>query len=265
MRGFRPAVVCSTAVDSYASVMPVRLELSTIKGLNPTYRTLAAGTAVYRQGESCSTCFVVLSGWIAVTTLLDNGACQILDFPNPGALLGCCPSSGAPMDHSAVCLTTTELECYPQQELEREIERNPRLAALLYRIAIADRARAYDQLANIGLRTAHRRIAHLLVQLYARVRGHLPNNPGELLRLPLTHSHLADALGLTCVHVSRSLRALKDKGIAHLTNHTLKIFDPVALLQAAGIETPPAETYRGATGQEMRAYAAVQGESRIQP
>ena len=43
---------------------------------------------LYRQGEVCSRYFIVLNGWIALSVLLDDGSCQILDFALPGAVLG---------------------------------------------------------------------------------------------------------------------------------------------------------------------------------
>lgn len=68
--------------------MPIRKELHAITDLEAGARVVYAGTDLYRQGDVCSRYFVVLSGWIALSVLLDDGSCQILDFALPGAVLG---------------------------------------------------------------------------------------------------------------------------------------------------------------------------------
>ena len=73
----------------------------------PALGFVAAATDLYRQGDICSTYFVVLSCWIALSVLLDDGSCQILDFALPGAVLGLQSTQNTPMYHSARCLSIT--------------------------------------------------------------------------------------------------------------------------------------------------------------
>jgi CRP/FNR family transcriptional regulator len=193
--------------------------------------------------------FVLLSGWIALSVLLDDGECQILDFCVPGAFLGVSqasstvqPSSAVQasstvMYHSARCLTAVQVRGYPRKQMDSAIENNAKLASALRRLAAFDAARAHDHLVNLGLRGARERIAHLLLELYARLRGHFPDTAGETVQLPLTQSHIAQAVGLTGVHVSRTLRILREQGIARYVNHDLEILDPDALIRAAGLES----------------------------
>src|SRR5208337_4407616 len=197
---------------------------------------IPAGSDLYRQGDICSTYFIVLSGWIAQSVLLDDGSCQILDFALPGAVLGFQSSPDAPMYHSARCLSIVRVYAFPRRKLDVLIESNPRLALLLCRQLTADEARAHDHLANIGLRDARQRIAHLLLELYVRVRGRLPVESGETIQLPLSQGQIGQALGLTYVHVCRTLQILREQKIVHLANHTLAIIDSEALMTAAGVE-----------------------------
>jgi hypothetical protein len=85
--------------------MPIRTELGTIADLEAGARVIPTGTDLYRQGDICSTYFIVLSGWIALSVLLDDCSCQILDFALPGAILGFQQAPDAPMYHSARCLS----------------------------------------------------------------------------------------------------------------------------------------------------------------
>lgn len=216
--------------------MPIRRELGTITDLEAGARVIPIGSELYRQGDICSTYFIVLNGWIALSVLLDDGSCQILDFALPGAILGFQSAPNAPMYHSARCLSVVRVHAFPRRKLDVIIETNPRLAILLCRQVTADEARAHDHLANIGLRDARQRIAHLLLELYVRVRGRLPVESGETIQLPLSQGQIGQALGLTYVHVCRTLQILREQKIVYVANHTLEIIDPVALMTAAGVE-----------------------------
>ena len=121
--------------------MPIRKELATITDLETGARVIPSGSDLYRQGEICSTYYVVLSGWIALSALLDDGSCQILDFALPGAVLGFQSGAGAPMYHSARCLSVVRVYAFPRGNLDTIIESNPRLAVLLCRQIASDEAR----------------------------------------------------------------------------------------------------------------------------
>jgi CRP-like cAMP-binding protein len=216
--------------------MPIRKELETITDLEAGARVIPAGSDLYRQGDLCSTYFIVLNGWIALSVLLDDGSCQILDFALPGAVLGFQSAPNAPMYHSARCLSLVRVYAFPRRKLDIIIETNPRLAVLLCRQITANEARAHDHLTNLGLRGARERIAHLLLEIYVRLRRRLPVEPGETIHLPLSQGHIGQALGLTYVHVCRTLQSLREQKIVRLANHKLEIIDPPALMAAAGIE-----------------------------
>jgi CRP/FNR family transcriptional regulator len=216
--------------------MPIRKELETITDLEAGARVISAGSDLYRQGELCSTYFIVLNGWIALSVLLDDGSCQILDFALPGAVLGFQPGPDAPMYHSARSLSVVRVYAFPRRKLDTLIETNPRLAVLLCRQITANEGRAHDHLTNLGLRGARERIAHLLLEIYVRLRRRLPVEPGEIIQLPLSQGHIGQALGLTYVHVCRTLQILREQKIVRFANHRLEIIDPPALIAAAGIE-----------------------------
>lgn len=224
--------------------MPIRTELGTIADLEAGARVIPTGTDLYRQGDICSTYFIVLSGWIALSVLLDDGSCQILDFALPGAILGFQHAPDAPMYHSARCLSVVRVYAFPRRKLDIIIENNPRLAILLCRQITANEARAHDHLTNIGLRDARQRIAHLILELYVRVRGRLPAEQGETIQLPLSQGQIGQALSLTYVHVCRTLQILREKKIVRLANHRLEIIDPEALIATAGIEYGVTESQR---------------------
>jgi CRP/FNR family transcriptional regulator, anaerobic regulatory protein len=216
--------------------MPLRKELQAITDLEAGARVVPVGSDLYRQGDICSTYYMVLNGWIALSMLLDDGSCQILDFALPGAVLGFQSRPGAAMYHSARCLSVVRVYAFPRRELEAIIESNPRLAILLCGQITADEARAHDHLTNLGLRGARERIARFLLELYVRVRRRLPAEPGEVIQLPLSQTHIGQALGLTYVHVCRTLQILRKQKIVRFANHRFEIIDPQALVGASGID-----------------------------
>lgn len=221
--------------------MQVKKELERIIDLEAGARVLPVGAHLYLQGDRCSTAFVVLNGWIALSVLLDDGSCQIVDFALPGALLGSRSTLSGVMYHSARCLTLARISAIPQPKLQTIIGANPSLAVLLYYQAAANEARAHDHLTNLGLRDSRERIAHLLLELYVRLQRRLPNTAGEIIDLPLSQAHIGQALGLTYVHVCRKLQILREQKIIRLANHKLEIIDPASLIAAAGIQPAKSE------------------------
>ena len=213
--------------------MPIRKELATITNLETSARVMSVGSDLYRQGDPCSTYYIVLSGWIALSVLLDDGSCQILDFALPGAVLGFQSGPDAPMYHSARCLSVVRVYACPRSKLDTVMESNPRIAVVLCHQITADEARAHDHLTNLGLRSAGERIARLLLEIYVRVRRRLPAEPGEIIQLPLSQVHIGQALGLTYVHVCRTLQKFRQEKIIRFANHRLEIIDPPALIAAA--------------------------------
>jgi len=96
--------------------------------------------------------------------------------------------------------------------------------------------RAHDHLTNLDLRSASERIAHLLLEVYVRLRRRLPAEPGEIIHLPLSQGHIGQAVGLTYVHVCRTLQILREQDVVRFANHNLEIIDPPALIATAGME-----------------------------
>jgi CRP-like cAMP-binding protein len=215
--------------------MPLRRELARVANLETGARVFDAGSYLYRQGEACASCFVVLSGWVALSTLLDDGSCQTLDFALPGSVLGLQASSGGTY-HSAQCLSVSRIYPVPHHKFDSIVEANPRLAILLYRQIATDKARAHDHLTNLGLRHARGRIAHLLLELYVRLFQRLPATLGEVVSMPVSQVQIGAALGLTFVHVCRTMRTLRKEKVIQLSNRKLEIIDPRAFIANAGID-----------------------------
>ena len=103
-------------------------------------------------------------------------------------------------------------------------------------ITARDAALAREHLTNVGRRSARDRVAHPLLELFYRVRRRGASPGDNALELPLTQEHIADAPGLTMVHVNRTLRALREADLLAMRGRMLRILDPEALAELAGFD-----------------------------
>ncbi len=198
-------------------------------------RSLAAGQDVFSQGEECGEVFTIVEGWVFLYELLEDGRRQILQFGLPGDFIGLRPG-GRPSGFGAQAIGPVRLCVMPRHQLLELARRRPQLACDLLGIFARGEAQTYERLTALGRKTALERVATLLLELFCRIRRRAPDMAGEILRLPLTQIHIADALGLTPVHVSRTLGVLRQAGILAFGGGTFRILAPDRLVAIAGID-----------------------------
>lgn len=188
-------------------------------------RILRAGAHLYRDGDNCTELYNVLDGWIVLYRIVESGRRQILDFALNGRFLGYQADLGGPMTHSAECLTDTSVCVFPRRAFASLMNEIPPLSLRVSELTSMELLRAHDQLVNVGVRPARARIAHLLLDLYHRLkeRGFLEDN-GEA-EIPLTQNHIADSLGLTNVYVSQVLKQLREEKRLDFRNGRLWVSD----------------------------------------
>jgi CRP/FNR family transcriptional regulator len=197
-------------------------------------RVVHGATDLYRQGEPCSELYTLFDGWAFLYKLLEDGRRQILKFCLPGDFLGFQPDLETPRVHSAHAVTDVALCVFPRPNLLHMFGEHPKLGISLTWITAHDQALSYEHLTNVGRRSAKERLAYLLLELFYRAREVTePDSEGGIF-FPLTQEHLADALGLTPIHVNRTLRELRGEGVVELGGRRLKVPDPGALEEELG-------------------------------
>jgi CRP-like cAMP-binding protein len=163
--------------------------------------------------------------------MLPDGGRQITGFLLPGDI---CDTGAAILkqtDHSIFALTQVKIASITRAAL---IEATRERQAFWW-ASLVDEAVLRTWIVNLGRRDAHARIAHLLCELHARMKRVGLIQDGEF-SLPLTQEQLADALGLTSVHVNRTLQRLRAEGLVALRNRTLTILDTERLSEVAGFD-----------------------------
>ncbi len=187
-------------------------ELSVLEGLHKRRRTFVAGRDLVHQGQSDQAAYILISGWACSYKLLEDGQRQIVDFQIPGDFLGLRSVVLHLSDHSVEPVTDIEVTEVHVSDLMKTFSDTPRLATAVFWAASRDEAMVVEHLINIGRREAEVRVAHFLLELGARLTlVGLGRKAGYAC--PLTQYLMADALGLSSVHVNRVLRKLREAGM----------------------------------------------------
>lgn len=197
--------------------------------------TARPGQDIINYGEPVTCGYVFERGWGCRYRLVEDGRRQILNFIVPGDYVG---TSGAVMqaaDHSVAALTRAELRILPIAALIEAMERQPGLRAAFEWSRRRDHAMLLERIVDIGRRSAYERTAHLILELRHRL-GLVGLADETGFELPLTQEMLADALGLTVVHVNRTLRRLRESGAVTLGSGRVTIGDIDKLMRIADFD-----------------------------
>lgn len=196
-------------------------------------RTIGAKKHILSQGDRPEHVHVILEGWAARYRTLSDGSRQIVAFLIPGDFCDLHYGALAHADHGIFALTRCRVAYVSSADLEAVISAHSKLTKALQWAALVDEATLREWIVNLGRRDAFERIAHLLCELHARMQmvGLVRDNQ---MTFPVTQSELADATGLTAVHVNRTLQRLREEKLIKLANRNLTILDLGALQTAAG-------------------------------
>lgn len=193
-----------------------------------------AGRTLVRRGSKQPMFYTLFQGWAFRYASIDGGR-QIFHFCLPGDLVAIQAPLMGRVAYSVQTLTDASLCVFDCGELESLFEKQPRLGLEIARILASELSLMEQHLATVGRRSAEARVAYLLAELFTRLRQRQMTADNTCM-LPLTQEHLADALGLSTVHVSRMLRVLSDDGLAKLERGRLTILDFAALCDRAEID-----------------------------
>ena len=208
-------------------------DVQAIEGLPVTVRELVAGQDIVREGDRPSQSCFVLDGWAYSYKLIEEGRRQILAFHLRGELPDLLDLRMGVADFSVCALTKVTVAFIPHEALCVLTSRHPALAVALWHLTLVEAAALRERITGLGRRPANERLAHLFCELHARQSALALATKGEC-SLPMTQTDLADALGMTSVHVNRSLRELRGNGLVTLKGRRLSIHDWRGLASLAG-------------------------------
>ncbi len=177
-----------------------------------------------RLGEKVSHACLVASGLAGRFGQTRDGARQIAALHIPGDMADL-HSVVVPQAASALqALAPSLIVRVPHTALKDVAQEHPAIAEAFWRECVIDAAVMAEWVLSLGRRNALSRMAHLLCELVCR--HNLSASPSELdIPFPATQMHLGDALGLTAVHVNRTLRSLREDGAADVSHRRIKVHD----------------------------------------
>lgn len=175
-------------------------------------KSLEAGSYLVREGDRPTTCGVLVAGYAYRQKETTDGLRQIVSLHIPGEALDLQQLNVEVADHSVQMLTRGQVAVIEQGLIRRLVRANAEVANAVFTAVLIEGSIFREWVLNVGRRDARTRMAHLLCEFALRMeRAGLAGGNG--FELPITQEQLADALGLTPVHVNRTLKALEAAGL----------------------------------------------------
>lgn len=210
-------------------------ELAVLERLHQRRKNFVAGRDLVHQGQSEQSAYILSAGWVCSYKIQSDGSRQIVDFQIPGDFLGLRSVLLRISDHSLEPIVDIQAAEVLAGDLLEAFAQTPRLAAAILWAASRDEAMVVEHLVDVGRRDAAARMAHFLLELGSRL-ALVGMGSKEGYDCPLTQYHLADALGLSAVHVNRVLRHLRESGLATFRNGHVTFDDYDRLLELAAYD-----------------------------
>lgn len=206
-----------------------RQELDFLASLEAHPVPVKRGQIIAAEGQWAEHAFVLITGWAMSYSRFPDGSHQVRRLHFPGDLLAM-PS--VPMIHHAEdieALSDGVIAPFPKTMLPLMFAM-PRLAAIMYMLAQAERITAGDRLASVGRNPAKGRIAFLLIDILHRLRS-ADSSLGCSFRLHLTREQIANVTGMTPVHASRMWSALITEELIRCSGSTVEVLDERRLME----------------------------------
>ncbi len=183
-----------------------------------------ADVDIVREYDRPTESILLLEGFASRYKLLPNGKRQITAIHVPGDFVDLHNFTLKRMDHSVLALTACKAAMVPHAALREITESQPHLTRLLWLNTSMDGAIHQQWLVNLGRQDARGKLAHLICELFLRLQV-VGQTEGQSFRLPITQAELGDALGLSTVHINRTLQDLRGDGLLTWTRDLVVIED----------------------------------------
>lgn len=185
---------------------------------------IAPGQDVVRAGDEAGHCAFILEGLAFGYKLTGDGRRQILCFYLAGDMPDLQSLRFGRTDTGVGAVTGCRVGYVPYAALCEQISRSPGLMEVLWRETLVQAAIVREWLLNVGRRDALARLAHLMCEMVVRQRA-IGLTSDYSCRFPLTQTSLADALGLSTVHVNRMVQKLRTDRLVEWEGRHLTVLD----------------------------------------
>jgi CRP-like cAMP-binding protein len=192
---------------------------------------------ILADGARNESFIVVQSGWAYRYRMTRENKRQILNFLVPGDIVNPDAIAVFRTDHCIRTLTDVTYRCIRKESLSRLLLDCPAVTAALWWCNAQEKGMLQAQIVRLGRQSAVQRVGHMLLELHRRLslvqEVELESNS---FLLPLTQTDLADALGLSSVHVSRVLTELRKERLLRRVANSIELLRPKELAQKSGFD-----------------------------
>jgi CRP-like cAMP-binding protein len=203
-----------------------------LEGLTDRVYHVGSRERIIEEGEAPHFVNIVLSGWACRYKVLPDGRRQIIALLLPGDMCDPYVFLMRTMDHALGALTPVTLAKVPAQAIRDLTANGPELAEALWWQMLEATEIQREWTISLGRRTAVERLAHLFCEVSVRL-GAIGLTNGHECDMPITQGDLADAMGMSTVHVNRSLQEMRANGLIELRGKRLNILDRTRLTELA--------------------------------
>jgi CRP-like cAMP-binding protein len=204
-----------------------------LKTIPSVVKDLPREAVLVREGDRPTNCIVMMRGFSYRSKVNEHGKRQILSFHPAGDMPDLHGLLLDRMDHDLTTLSSATVAFIEHRHINRLIEDRPQLARALWRETVVDASIFREWIVNLGTREAAARLAHLLAELRTRLAA-VGLTADDEFAFPITQNELAEALGISSVHVNRVIQSFRAEGLIELTRDTVRLKDLEKLLELGG-------------------------------
>jgi CRP-like cAMP-binding protein len=193
------------------------------------------GDLIVSSGQAYERIYLIEEGWALRYKLLGSGMRQVTNYATASDFLCFNAALFRDADHYIVAKTELVAFTLPIRPFLHILNDKPEIAMALAWANAQEEAVLAERLASLGRRNAKQRLAHLFCELWRRL-DRLDLADSEGFELPLTQDDLADTLGLSLVHVNRTLGELSRDGLLSFRHQRVRLLDRAGLDRVAGFD-----------------------------
>lgn len=208
-------------------------ERAAIRALPLTVRDYPAGADIIRERDRPAQCCLLLDGFLCRYRIVAGGRRQIFSFHLPGDMPDLQSLHLEVMDHALAPIVPSTVAFIAHADIRALYRALPRIGEIFWRATLIDAAMFREWMTGLGSRDAYQRTAHLLCELYVRLES-IGLARDFAYDIPMTQQELGDALGITTVHVNRTLRQLREAGVVSIRRARVQIHSWANLAAIAG-------------------------------
>jgi CRP-like cAMP-binding protein len=194
---------------------------------------LPANQYLFMEGDEHHTAYTLKEGWAICYKQLKDGQRQIVHIALPGDFLGYKTDPGAPIDYSVMAVTDCVLCAFSEKNINLLLQKDTSLIHRLIAIQTKQGQACRTRLSYVGQSQAKNKVAFFLMDLIERLerRG---VDVGENVPFPLSRTDIADAIGITPVHLGRVSVELSQEEIVECRHNILNVKNYDKLRNMAG-------------------------------